>query len=313
MAVSVRSVATLNAVTMLEEAGGVRLAEEVGKGSYSSVKRAWSRSLNRAVAVKMIDRRSGSDFVRRFLPRELAIVKELRHPNVVRVYQVVDAGHIVCLVEELAQNGDLLQRIKALRRVPEAAARPIFRQLVEALSYLRSIQIVHRDIKCENIFLDQYDNVKLGDFGFARRMRRTDVSWTFCGSRGYCAPELLRSRPYTGFTVDIWAAGIVLYVTVTGLMPYDDRHTSAMLHRQLSHRVIFDRHLDASPDVRLLVYDMLHPDPEQRATLDQIKDSAWLRNTPYRLRTADATAVVQQSTAAGVPALVDTDDDSSTQ
>lgn len=192
----------------------------------------------------------------------------------------------VLLVEEYGDNGDLLKRIKDKTRLSEKDSKPLFRQLIESLvvssfcqsissvtlkqlQYLQSQSIVHRDVKCENVFLDANDNVKLGDFGFARFLRQNEVygilfininlysqiSSTFCGSRAYVAPEILSGVSYTGFTVlctstqsfynevikvDTWSAGIVLYVMTTGVMPYDDRNPKKMLERMLSHRVRLD-------------------------------------------------------------------------
>ena len=118
--------------------------------------------------------------------------------------KVVESLHVVCLVTELATNGDLLKRIRAVMRIPEDSAKPMIRQvmsdvfkllqtiylqLIEGINYLHKLNIAHRDIKCENILLDKWDNIKIGDFGFARVM--DDWSSTFCGSRAYASPEIL--------------------------------------------------------------------------------------------------------------------------
>ncbi|WKY05287.1 hypothetical protein Q1695_005918 [Nippostrongylus brasiliensis] len=149
--------------------------------------------------------------------------------------------------------------------------------------YLERHGIVHRDIKCENIFLDRYENVKLGDFGFARYLSHKEKSSTFCGSRAYVAPEILRSIAYTGHTVDIWSSGVVLFVMVTGVMPYDDRNPDKMVERQLAHKVRFPKSVNLTTDVKALIYEILHPYPPSRPSYRAICKSQWLRNTPYRL------------------------------
>uniref|UniRef100_A0A183EVB5 Protein kinase domain-containing protein n=1 Tax=Gongylonema pulchrum TaxID=637853 RepID=A0A183EVB5_9BILA len=110
------------------------------------------------------------------------------------------------------------------------------RQLLRNLQYLKSVEVVHRDIKCENILLDACENVKMTDFGFARVLKSGEKSKTFCGSRAYLAPEIIRAQPYDGYLSDMWSAGIVLYVMTTGMMPYDDKHIKRMLEKQLQHR-----------------------------------------------------------------------------
>ena len=140
--------------------------------------------------------------------------------------------HVV-VIEELASRGSLLQHIVRQHsgRVDEIQGQFIFRQLIEAimvnvritsplfyiLQYLERNHIVHRDIKCDNIFLDNYANVKLGDFGFARKLRPGESSNTYCGSKMYAAPELHCEKRYTGNAIDIWSSGVVLYIMLIGI------------------------------------------------------------------------------------------------
>ncbi|KJH52790.1 kinase domain protein [Dictyocaulus viviparus] len=257
-----------------------------------------------SVAVKIVDTRVQSEYVRRFLPREMALVKNLNHDCVLRVFQTLTfvlrkkklAQIVYCfclrslkLVTSLysSQNFAMVviyfRKSKKQKEVPESDARLIFRQLIEALIYLQRCDIVHRDLKCENVFLDLYDNVKLGDFGFARYLKPNEKANTFCGSRAYVAPEILRAIAYTGQTVDIWSAGVVLYVMVTGVMPYDDRNPQKMVERQLGHRLRFPK-MELSVQVKTLIYEILHPYPPSRPTYKAICSSDWLKNTPYMLK-----------------------------
>ncbi|KAK6025084.1 kinase domain protein [Ostertagia ostertagi] len=238
---------------------------------------------NLNIAVKIIDTRVQSEYVRRFLPREAALVKNLRHDCVLRVYQVVEISHYTIFVTEFCDGGDLLQKIKKMKRVPEPEAKLLFRQLIEALIYLQKCDIVHRDLKCENVFLDRYENVKLGDFGFARYLKPHEKANTFCGSRAYVAPEILRAIAYTGQTIDIWSAGVVLYVMVTGVMPYDDRNPQKMVERQLGHKIRFPK-IELSIQVKTLIYEILHPYPPSRPTYKAICSSDWLKQTSYTLK-----------------------------
>ncbi|VDO81578.1 unnamed protein product [Heligmosomoides polygyrus] len=235
------------------------------------------------VAVKIIDRRAESEYVQRFLPREMELVPKLRHDCILRVFQIVVISPYAIFITEYCGGGDLLQKIKKVKRIPESEAKLIFRQMVEALIYLQRSNIVHRDIKCENVLLDRNGNVKLGDFGFARYLMPHEKARTFCGSRAYVAPEILRAIAYSGQTVDVWSAGIVLFVMVTGVMPYDDREPQKMVERQLAHKIRFPR-IELSAQVKTLIYEILHPYPPSRPTYKMICASAWLRNTPYTLK-----------------------------
>uniref|UniRef100_A0A914ZND7 Protein kinase domain-containing protein n=2 Tax=Parascaris TaxID=6254 RepID=A0A914ZND7_PARUN len=264
---------------------GVWCEELIGRGTYSTVKKAWSSRQHKTVAIKIIDKRLRSRYIKDFLPRELQIVPTLNHNNIIKVYDVIHSGPFVCLVEEYANNGDLLRRIKGKIRLNEDESRFYFRQLIEALMYLKSIKVAHRDLKCENILLDSCDNVKLCDFGFSRMMKDGDVSRTFCGSRAYAAPEILRQIPYNGFTVDVWSAAIVLYIMITGVMPYNSDNPRKMLNRQLQHRVSFPKLIFLSDDVKELLYQMLHPSPSDRITYQEMLDCRWLANTHYFIRT----------------------------
>ncbi|CAD5215140.1 unnamed protein product [Bursaphelenchus okinawaensis] len=255
----------------------------LGTGSYSKVLVAYSNKLDRTVAVKKIDRRQKNEYIRRFLPREMKIVTQLNHPNVVKVFEVIKTKEYICMVEEFAGNGDLLRLIKSKKRIDELEGRLLFRQFVEGLKYLESLHILHRDLKCENLFLDEYNNLKIGDFGFARFMEDGEVSHTYCGSKAYVALEIMQSIEYSNNAVDIWSAGVVLYVMLTGIMPFDDRKPKEMMALQREHRIRFP-HACPSDAARKLIYRMLHPDPRKRVNLTQIVASEWLCSTPYMMR-----------------------------
>ena len=236
--------------------------------------------------MKIIDTRYGGDYVKHFLPRERELVQALLHPNVVRVWSIVNNGPFVTFVSELCEGGDLLQKILTMTRIPEQHSKVMFRQLMAAMEYLSSLEIVHRDLKCENIFLDQNDNIKLGDFGFARVLPSYNVSSTFCGSRAYVAPEVLSAQPYSGNAADIWSAGIVLFVMVSGLMPFDDRDPRRMLKKQTAHAVRFPRDIILSTEVKKLIMEMLHPLPTYRPTCGTICNSSWLHGVDGSMRAA---------------------------
>uniref|UniRef100_A0AC35UFH8 Protein kinase domain-containing protein n=1 Tax=Rhabditophanes sp. KR3021 TaxID=114890 RepID=A0AC35UFH8_9BILA len=256
----------------------------LGCGCFSKVKYGFYKKTQTAVAIKQIDYRAKTDFVNRFLPRELKIVRLLDHPTIIKCYDIIKTPEYVCLVEEFAQNGDLLHKIKAEKCISDMESKFMFRQMMEGLKYLEELNIVHRDLKCENIFLDKCGNLKIGDFGFARHLPQGVTSNTFCGSRAYVALEILRATMYTGHAVDIWSAGVILYIMLTGCMPFNERKPKEMVLLQMKRRISYPRNSTVSSAARELIYEMLHPDPSLRITNHQIITSAWLKDTKFEVR-----------------------------
>lgn len=236
--------------------------------------------------MKIIDKRVGGEYIDRFMQRELDIIVRLNHPNIISVYAIHQTFEYVAVVEEYAAKGDLLNYIRSKpdRYLDEEEARFFFRQLIEALIYLEHQYIVHRDIKCENIFLDANYNVKLGDFGFTRELHPDERSNTHCGSRPYAAIELLTGRAYTGNGVDIWSAGVVLYVMLTGCFPFGGgrEDLNIVIRRQRLQSINFPMRLSRA--VRDLIVHMLQPIEAMRATTRNILAHRWLENANYEMR-----------------------------
>uniref|UniRef100_A0A0N4ZWT6 Protein kinase domain-containing protein n=1 Tax=Parastrongyloides trichosuri TaxID=131310 RepID=A0A0N4ZWT6_PARTI len=256
----------------------------LGSGCFSKVRYGFSKKEHKYVAIKQIDLRQKTDFVNRFLPRELKIVKILNHPNIVKCYDIIQSPGYVSIIEEYVENGDLLHKIKKEKRLSNDESQFLLRQLVEALRYLNSLEIVHRDLKCENIFLDKYGNMKLGDFGFARHLPSGVTSKTFCGSKAYVALEILRATMYTGQGVDIWSSGVILYIMLTGCMPFRDSKPREMIYYQMKRRIVYPSSANVSTEAKSLIYEMLHPDPSMRYNCGQILEHPWMKNVKYEVR-----------------------------
>ena len=184
------------------------------------------------VAIKIIPKNKiPQDYLNTFLPRELAIARQLKHNNLIEFYESIETNQRHFIVMQYADNGSLLDRIRKDRRIPEDEARIIYKQLWNAMEYIHTRGIVHRDIKCENILFTRNDVLKLIDFGFARANMKPErvggkekpkFSKTFCGSYAYASPEILKGIPYQPQLSDIWASGVVLFAMVYGSLPYND-------------------------------------------------------------------------------------------
>nr|CAD7260587.1 unnamed protein product [Timema shepardi] len=221
--------------TTVLENHGYTLGRTIGSGSYATVKVARSERHECDVAVKIVSKfQAPADYLKKFLPREIEVVKGLKHQNLIRFLQAIETTHRVYIVMELAENGSLLDIIRRDTYIDEVRASRWFQQLVDGVDYCHENGVVHRDIKCDNLLMDIDDNIKLSDFGFARghmkpRNGVAPLSDTFCGSYAYASPEILRQVPYEPQLSDIWSMGVVLYAIVFGRLPFDDTNYNHLL------------------------------------------------------------------------------------
>ncbi|XP_060062894.1 testis-specific serine/threonine-protein kinase 1-like [Ylistrum balloti] len=256
---------------------GYALGALLGEGSYAKVKSAYSSKINARVAVKIINKKKApKDFREKFLPRELDIIQVVDHPNVVKLYEIIEFNGKVFIMMEYAGHGDLLEYIKLRGALQEDRAQVMFTQIVNAMTYLHERKIVHRDMKCENLLLDCMNNIKISDFGFARCFEPSDVSKTFCGSAAYAAPEVLQGIPYHLPSHDVWSMGIILYIMVCASMPYDDSNIKKMVSQQLEKRIGFSKGKKLSVNVKDLIYKLLEVNVKKRPNVFAIKDHPFI-------------------------------------
>ncbi|KAM6239883.1 testis-specific serine/threonine-protein kinase 3 [Porphyrio hochstetteri] len=261
-------------------ANGYRLGRTIGEGTYSKVKEAFSQKHQKKVAIKIIDKKeSPAEFIQKFLPGELQIVMRLDHQNIIRVHETLESAEgKICLVMELAEDGDIFDYVLREGPLPEAHAKELFCQLVEAIRYCHSCGVAHRDLKCENTLL-QGHTLKLTDFGFAKLLPRghRELSWTFCGSTAYAAPEVLQGMPHDSQKGDVWSIGIILYILLCARLPFDDTDIPKMLHQQ-QKGISIPRHLGISRECQNLLKMLLEPDMILRPTIEVVSRHPWLTN-----------------------------------
>ncbi|KAJ7328127.1 hypothetical protein OS493_025531 [Desmophyllum pertusum] len=265
---------------MVLAAYGYVLGDSLGKGSYAVVKVAFSKKLKRQVAIKIVmKKKAPQDYITKFLPREISVMKQLSHPNIIGLYEAIETSTRIYLVMDMADGGDLLDYIKMNGAVCEPEARKFFRQLIDASEYLHNLDVVHRDLKCENILLDRNKNILLSDFGFARTQPieydtgKRRLSLTFCGSYAYAPPEILRGIAYDGTRSDVWSLGVVLFTMLCAKLPYDDSNLKLLLE-QVSKTVVFPKKRKVSEEAKHLILKMLC-DEKERLDIPGIKNHPW--------------------------------------
>uniref|UniRef100_W5M699 SNF-related serine/threonine-protein kinase n=1 Tax=Lepisosteus oculatus TaxID=7918 RepID=W5M699_LEPOC len=258
-------------------AGLYDLDRTLGKGHFAVVKLARHVFTGELVAVKVIDKTKLDSLAAGHLLQEVRCMKLVQHPNVVRLYEVIDTQTKLYLILELGDGGDMYDYI--LRHeggVSEAQAKVHFAQIVRAISYCHRLHVVHRDLKPENVvFFRQQGTVKLTDFGFSNHFQPGTMLMTSCGSLAYSAPEILLGEEYDAPAVDIWSLGVILYMLVCGQPPFQEANDSETLIKIMDCQYSVPPHV--SEECRDLISHMLQRDPEKRASLQQIEGHPWLR------------------------------------
>lgn len=283
---------------------GYTLEEQLGKGSYAIVRGASSKKHKRRVAIKIVSKKKApEDYLTKFLPREIQVLKRLRHPNCISLLEAIETNTRIYLIMNLAENGDLLEYIRERGPMSDDEARRLFKQLITATEYFHSLGIVHRDLKCENLLLDLSYNLVVSDFGFARgqpinaESGKRRLSQTFCGSYAYAPPEILRGMPYDGAIADIWSVGVVLYTMVSASLPFDDSNLKTLLE-QVMRAVHFSSRKKISLEAKDLIQKILQPNIEKRLTVKLIKEHCWVKGEKLLLTNNQDETTGEASSAA---------------
>uniref|UniRef100_A0A3B4GKB7 non-specific serine/threonine protein kinase n=1 Tax=Pundamilia nyererei TaxID=303518 RepID=A0A3B4GKB7_9CICH len=249
---------------------------EIGYGTFSRVKLAF-HALTRKVALKILDRTRLDAEAQRLLSREISSMEALHHSNVIRLYEVVETPRRLHLVLEYAGGGDLHSRICSEGKLSDNASKITFAQILSAIKHMlqHSINIIHRDLKAENVLFTIDGCVKVADFGFSTQMSNCNNALdTFCGSPPYAAPELFRDESYLGPPVDVWAMGVLLFFMVTGTMPFRAETMGKL------RRCVIEGNYTIPPWVpgpcQRLIKGILKLVPSERYAIDQMLGCDWL-------------------------------------
>ncbi|KAL4647748.1 hypothetical protein GN956_G8800 [Arapaima gigas] len=261
--------------------GNYLLGKKLGEGSFAKVREGVHTVTGEKVAIKVMDKRKvlKDSYMAKNLRREEHIQQMVHHPNIVQLLDVFETENNYYLVMELCTGGSIMDQLLKKNRLEELEVRKYVWQLVVAVKHLHQAGVAHRDLKVENILLDENDNVKLTDFGLsncAKMLGYTDPFSTQCGSPAYAAPELLSQKKY-GPKVDVWSIGVNMYIMLTGTLPFN---VEPFNFRSLLQKMV-DRDMNPlppylSPAAVNFLNSLLEPDPTRRPDIHQVISDPWL-------------------------------------
>lgn len=256
--------------------GRYEVIKTLGEGSFGKVKLAQHTGTGQRVALKIINRKTlaKSDMQGR-IEREILYLRLLRHPHIIKLYDVIKLKDEIIMVIEYAGK-ELFDYIVQRGKMPENEARRFFQQIIAAVEYCHRHKIVHRDLKPENLLLDDQLNVKIADFGLSNIMTDGNFLKTSCGSPNYAAPEVISGKLYAGPEVDVWSSGVILYVMLCGRLPFDDEFIPALFKKISNGVYTLPNYL--SPGAKHLLTRMLVVNPLNRITIHQIMEDPWFRH-----------------------------------
>ena len=250
----------------------------LGNGAFGKVNLSLHVLTGRLVAIKSINKtKLINERHKAKIQLETSIMKSLSSSNyIVKIYETYQTKKHFCIVMEYICAGDLLSYIKKRSKLNESIAKFIFKQIILSLQYIHSKNIVHRDIKLDNILIDLNNNIKICDFGVSKKISNNDKMFEQCGTPAYIAPEILKDKGYEGFSVDIWSCGVVLYAMLSGTVPFKGNNLNEL--DDLIIKGKFNVINDISNDAKHLIKCLLEVDPKKRITINNILNHPWLIN-----------------------------------
>uniref|UniRef100_A0A0E0L4M2 non-specific serine/threonine protein kinase n=1 Tax=Oryza punctata TaxID=4537 RepID=A0A0E0L4M2_ORYPU len=258
--------------------GRYELGRLLGHGTFAKVYQARNAESGETVAIKVLDKEKALRHgLVPHIKREIAILRRVRHPNIVRLFEVMATKSKIYFVMELVRGGELFARV-AKGRLKEDTARRYFQQLVSAVGFCHARGVFHRDLKPENLLVDEHGDLKVSDFGLsavADQFHPDGLLHTFCGTPSYVAPEVLARRGYDGAKADIWSCGVILFVLMAGYLPFHDQNLMAM-YRKI-YRGEFRCPRWFSKDLTSLLNRILDTNPETRITVKEVMESRWFQ------------------------------------
>jgi len=253
-----------------------RVGRSLGKGAFGKVNLGMHKLTGKLVAIKSINKKCfTSKESKRKVMQEYSILKNLRHPNVIRLYESFESAKHILIVTELCTGGDLANYVRKEKRLSESKAKLVTKKILEGLAHCHSRRVLHRDIKLDNVLLNADGELKICDFGVSQIIREGEKMTEQCGTLAYIAPEIIRGKGYEDFAADIWSTGVVLYAMLYGTVPFKSNDVNK-LHK-LIMKGKYTLKEDISKQARDLLKGILERNPCKRLTIAEILEHEWIR------------------------------------
>ncbi|WJX76836.1 CBL-interacting protein kinase 2 [Trifolium repens] len=267
----------------MEQKGSVlmqkyELGRLLGQGTFAKVYHARNLVTGVNVAIKVVDKEKVLKVgMVDQIKREISVMRLVRHPNVVELYEVMATKTKIFIVMEYAKGGELFNKI-AKGKLKVDVARRYFQQLISAVDFCHSRGVYHRDLKPENLLLDENDNLKVSDFGLSTLSEskcQDGLLHTTCGTPAYVAPEVINRKGYEGCKADIWSCGVILFVLLAGYLPFHDQNLMEMYRKIGKGEVKFPKWF--ALEVRRLLSRILDPNLKTRISMAKIMENSWFK------------------------------------
>lgn len=266
--------------------GKYEIGRLLGVGASAKVYHATNIETGKSVAVKVISKKkliNNGEFAAN-IEREISILRRLHHPNIIDLFEVLASKTKIYFVVEFAEAGELFEEVAKKEKLTEDHARRYFRQLISAVKHCHSRGVFHRDLKLDNLLLDENDNLKVTDFGLSavkNQIRPDGLLHTVCGTPSYVAPEILAKKGYEGAKADVWSCGVVLFTVTAGYLPFNDYNVTVLYRKIYRGQFRFPKWM--SCDLKNLLSRMLDTNPKTRISVDEILEDPWFSSGGYKL------------------------------
>ena len=255
----------------------------IGEGNFAKVKLSVFKPTKEEFAIKIINKKKLKQKMKSTIFRENEIISKLKHPNIIKVINILEDFENYYIIMENCQKGELFDYIVSHQTLSEKEASIFFYQLINGVEYIHSQNIVHRDLKPENLLLTENKILKIIDFGLSHPFDGSELLKTKCGSPSYASPEIITRSEYNGFETDVWCCGVILYAMLCGFLPFEGESELELF----KHIVECDPEIprELSRESKILIRKIFTPNPKKRITIQEIKKTVfYLKGKKYYLK-----------------------------